>query len=48
MQSENIPTNTQLFTRRQAANYLGIKENTLAVWATTKRHPLCAATNRCH
>jgi len=40
MHSENISTNTQLFTRRQAADYLGIKENTLAVWATTKRHPL--------
>lgn len=29
-----------LFTRKQAAEYLGVKENTLAVWATTKRHPL--------
>lgn len=40
MQSENDSTNTPLFTRRQAAEYLGVKENTLAVWATTKRHPL--------
>ncbi len=40
MQSENAPINTSLLTRRQAAEYLGIKENTLAVWATTKRHPL--------
>jgi len=32
--------NTQLLTRKAAAQYLGVKENTLAVWATTKRHPL--------
>jgi len=40
MQSEIIPTNTSLLTRKQAAEYLGLKENTLAVWATTKRHSL--------
>jgi hypothetical protein len=33
-------TQTQLLTRKAAAEYLGVKENTLAVWATTKRHPL--------
>ena len=32
--------NTQLLTRKAAAEYLGIKENTLAVWATTKRYAL--------
>lgn len=31
---------TPLMTRQEAANYLGVKANTLAVWATTKRHPL--------
>ncbi len=29
-----------LFTRKQAADFLGVRENTLAVWATTKRHIL--------
>ncbi len=40
MLSENTPTNTSLLTRKAAAEYLGIKENTLAVWATTKRYAL--------
>ena len=40
MQSEKTFTNTSLCTRRQAAEDLGIKENTLAVWATTKRYSL--------
>lgn len=29
-----------LLTRREAANFLGIRENTLAVWACTRRYPL--------
>ena len=29
-----------LLTRAQAAEYLGVKPNTLAVWASTKRYPL--------
>jgi len=29
-----------LLTRKQAAEYLSIKENTLAVWACTKRYNL--------
>lgn len=29
-----------LYTRKQAAEFLGIKENTLAVWLTTKRYDL--------
>ncbi len=32
--------NTTLFTRREAANYLGLKENTLAVWATKGTGPV--------
>lgn len=31
---------SDLLTRKEAAQYLGICENTLAVWACTKRHPL--------
>ena len=31
---------SQILTRKQAANFLGVKENTLAVWAVTKRQPL--------
>lgn len=33
-------TESPLFTRKKAADYLGIKPHTLAVWACTKRHPL--------
>jgi excisionase family DNA binding protein len=33
-------SNQSLLTRRQAAEYLGLKENTLAVWATNKRYNL--------
>ena len=29
-----------LLTRREAAAFLGVQENTLAVWACTKRYPL--------
>ena len=31
---------SELLTRQQAADYLGIKAQTLAVWATTHRHNL--------
>ena len=31
---------SHLLTRQQAARYLGIKPQTLAVWATTKRYEL--------
>ena len=30
----------QLLTRREASDFLGIQENTLAVWATNKRYKL--------
>ncbi len=30
----------QLLTRKKAAEFLGCKENTLAVWATNKRYNL--------
>ena len=31
---------TQLLTRKQAAQFLGVRENTLAIWATNKRYDL--------
>ena len=31
---------SDLLTRQQAAEFLGVKAQTLAVWATTKRYPL--------
>ena len=31
---------TELLTRNEAAAYLGVKPQTLAVWATTKRYAL--------
>jgi excisionase family DNA binding protein len=31
---------TQLLTRKLAAEFLGVQENTLAVWATNKRYDL--------
>lgn len=34
----NLPN--KLLTRREAADFLGCKENTLAVWATCKRYDL--------
>jgi hypothetical protein len=34
------PPNSGLFTREQAAAYLGIKAQTLAVWACTRRYNL--------
>lgn len=33
-------TPNQLLTRKQAAEYLGVKENTLAIWACNKRYSL--------
>ena len=33
-------TPNQLLSRKQAAEYLGIKENTLAIWACNKRYSL--------
>tara|TARA_Y100000389_G_C17448954_1_gene513415 strand:+ start:969 stop:1178 length:210 start_codon:yes stop_codon:yes gene_type:complete len=30
----------QLLSRRQASEYLGVKENTLAIWACNKRYGL--------
>lgn len=30
----------KLLTRKEAAEYLGLSEGTLAVWKTTKRYPL--------
>jgi len=33
-------TSSDLLTRQQAAEFLGVKVQTLAVWATTKRYPL--------
>ena len=32
--------NSDLLTRKQAADFLGIKPQTLAVWATTRRYGL--------
>ena len=31
---------TQLLSRKSAAEFLGVQENTLAVWATNKRYNL--------
>ncbi len=33
-------TNERLLTRKEAAEFLGISEGTLAVWKCTKRYPL--------
>ena len=32
--------NSQYLSRREAATYLGVKEGTLAVWASTRRYDL--------
>ncbi len=40
MQNLNRNLSNPLLTRREAANFLGCKENTLAVWATNKRYDL--------
>jgi len=31
---------SRLYTRKQAAEFLGVTEGTLAVWKCTKRYPL--------
>ena len=36
----NLGSNNQLLTRKEAAEYLGIKVDTLAVWASTHRYNL--------
>jgi len=33
-------TSSDLLTRKEAAEYLGVCENTLSVWACKKRYPL--------
>lgn len=35
-----IDNKNQLLTRKEASKFLGVKENTLAVWATNKRYNL--------
>ena len=35
-----MTSDDKLLTPKQAAEYLGIKENTLAVWRSTKRYNL--------
>ncbi|MFT6259207.1 MAG: excisionase family DNA binding protein [Rickettsiales bacterium] len=40
MKNLNINSSNQLLTRKEAAEVLGCKENTLAVWATNKRYNL--------
>ena len=38
---------TILLSRKEAAHFLGVKENTLAVWQTTKRYALpCVKVGR--
>ena len=34
------PNKNNLLTRKQAADFLGVKEITLAIWKSTKRHGL--------
>jgi excisionase family DNA binding protein len=34
------PSNDQLLSRKQAADFLGVKPQTLAAWLCTKRYPL--------
>lgn len=36
----NQPAVTQLRTRKEAAQFLGVEPNTLAVWACANRYPL--------
>lgn len=40
MTQQVISTKQQLRTRREAAEYLGVAPQTLAVWASTKRYDL--------
>jgi excisionase family DNA binding protein len=35
-----MTSDDKLLTPKQAAEYLGVKENTLAVWRSTKRYEL--------
>lgn len=34
------PNKNSLLTRKEAADFLGVKEITLAIWKSTKRHSL--------
>ncbi len=38
--STTVSSPSSLLTRREAAAFLGVKEQTLAVWATTRRYHL--------
>lgn len=38
--STNVQTKPKLLTRNQAAEFLGVKSQTLAAWLTTKRYNL--------
>ena len=40
MSFENQKTVVPLLSRREAAEFLGIRESTLAVWHATNRYPL--------
>jgi excisionase family DNA binding protein len=40
MQVQNQQKATPLLSRREAAEFLGIRESTLAVWHATNRYPL--------
>lgn len=40
MQIQNQQKATPLLSRREAAEFLGVRESTLAVWHTTNRYPL--------
>ncbi len=37
---QQIRGQEKMLDRKQAAEFLGIKENTLAIWKCTKRYPL--------
>ena len=40
MMDEIRNNNDRLLTRKEAAQYLGVKEITLACWKSTKRYPI--------
>lgn len=40
MEKLNTNTPNHLLTRKEAAEFLGVTEHTLAVWASTKRYDL--------
>ena len=46
----NPGTITPLLTRREAADFLGVKPQTLGLWHSTGRHrlPVVKVGNRCH